>query len=92
MTAVMTQRTIERSNKMQMYKIELLQVRKLTVYCSGEKREDAEKWLDEHRDEIFDRINGLEDDSVYCFTTFTFSEDNTNELISEQGKDNGATN
>lgn len=77
---------------MQMYKIKLLQVRKLTVYCSGEKREDAEKWFDEHKDEIFVRLLGLTDDSVYCFTSTRFSEDNTNDLIFEQDSDDGTPN
>ena len=41
MIAAMTQRIMERMSKMP-YKIDLIQVRKLTVYCNAENEEGAE--------------------------------------------------
>ena len=67
---------------MPMYKIELVQVRKMTVYCSADDEEGAEDWLEENKDEIFEHLN-LQDfqnphsNDVYCYTAWGVTEDNS---------------
>ena len=77
---------------MQMYKIDLVQIRKMTVYCCVEDKEAAEKWFEENRTDIFEQLDDALDHNVYCFTTYTFSEDNTNDEILEQLDEDGTTN
>lgn len=66
---------------MQMYKIELVQVRKMTIYCSADNQEGAEEWFKEHYDNIFDHLNNEYGDNVYCFTAYAFSEDKSAETL-----------
>lgn len=65
-----------------MYKIELVQVRKMTVYCSADDEAGAEEWLEENRDDIFEQLN-MQDlcnpycHNVYCYTVWGITEDNS---------------
>lgn len=85
-TITQTMALMMRRNEMQMYKIELVQVRKMTVYCSADDRDGAEKWFEKNRKRIFRHLN-TEDiqaeytDDVYCFTIYTFSEDSSCEHL-----------
>lgn len=68
------------------YKIDLVQVRKLTVYCPEDDRESAEKWFDKRKDRIFKHLN-MEDDcysfnhDVHCYTVWGIIEDNSAERL-----------
>lgn len=68
------------------YKIDLVQVRKMTVYCSAEDEEGAEKWFEENRERLFNHLDitgddGFYYDDVYCYTTYSFTEDNSSEIL-----------
>ena len=68
------------------YKIDLIQVRKLTVYCNAENEEEAERWLEKNKDDVFGYLN-LEHpqiefpQAVHCYTVWGVTKDNSAERL-----------
>ena len=67
---------------MEMYKIDFVQVRKLTVYCKADDEGGAEEWINKHKDHILDHLN-LDHPQiefpfdVHCHTIYNIEEDNS---------------
>ena len=73
-----------------MFTFDLVQIRKMRVYCQEDTKEAAEQWIEDNWSDLLAHMNEHVDENVYCETA-CFPVDDTSDLA-EIAKKYGTTN